>query len=140
MRLVRAPAATQGAAVTAAYGVMPASMAVNASVTDGDATMPALLDLDAEQCRRSRLRVDDAPRKPRGRAWPGRATRPCRLFRVMVRAAWAADRLVMSPHNAADPTAGVVPEDLLGSTVVHAGRPVLVPPVGDEADAPPVPC
>jgi hypothetical protein len=58
----------------------------------------------------------------------------------MVRAAWAADRLVMSPHNAADPTAGVVPEDLLGSTVVHAGRPVLVPPVGDEADAPPVPC
>ncbi len=138
VRFARALAAAQGAAVTAVYGVMPASMAVNASMIDGGTAMPALLDLDTEQCRRARQRVDDASASPGPAvAWLGDES--ASPYRVMVRAAWAADLLVMSPHDATDPTAGLVPEDLLGSTVVHAGRPALVLPVGAEADAPPVP-
>jgi nucleotide-binding universal stress UspA family protein len=138
VRFARALAAAQGAAVTAVYGVMPASLAVNASMMDGGATMPVLLDLDAEQCRRARQRVADASADPGPAvAWLGDET--VSPYRVMVHAAWAADLLVMSPQDAADPTAGLVPADLLGSTVVHAGRPVLVLPVGAEADAPHVP-
>ncbi|MCZ8113174.1 MAG: hypothetical protein ACK5Y7_16610 [Betaproteobacteria bacterium] len=138
VRFARALAGAQGAGVTAVYGVMPLSMTVNADVLDGGSLMPSLVDLDLEQCRRARLRVEEAAAGP-GPAVAWLADETASPHRVMVRAAWAADLLVMSPRDEADPTAGLVPADLLSSTLVHAGRPVLVLPAGGEATAPPAP-
>jgi hypothetical protein len=51
----------------------------------------------------------------------------------MQRASWTADLVVMARHGTRQATVGWVPPDLVESTALDAGRPVLVLPAGSTA-------
>ena len=138
LRFARAVAAAQGASVTAVYAVMPMSMAVPAAAFDGGAAVSMLMDLQAEQLRRVRSLVDEEARGPGpAQGWlDDTAGSP---YRLLARAAWTGDLLVMAPRDDRDPGASAVPADLLAQTLIDSGRPTLVLPPGAAGTAVPDP-
>lgn len=132
LRYARQVAAAQHASVTAVYAVTSALMATPAVALDGGMGIASLAEIDEQELQRAREAVaQEARTEGPALNWLSDRGGPC--YRLMQRAAWTADLVVMARHDTRQATVGWVPPDLVETTALDAGRPVLVVPARQTA-------
>ncbi len=125
-------AAAQHASVTAVYAVASALMATPGLALDGGMGIASLAEIDEQELQRARDAVaQEARTEGPALHWLSDTGGPC--YRLMQRASWTADLVVMARHDTRQATAGWVPPDLVETTALDAGRPVLVVPARQTA-------